>query len=128
MDLSVLNLYSGKLEFLKVGACPTYIKKENKVEIIKSESLPVGILNDADIDLYNTDLVSGDILVMITDGILESNSEVVNKEEALKEMLKNITTDNPQKIADLIIGESVDNDFGYAKDDMTVMVVKIVEK
>ena len=40
-------------------------------------------------------------------------------------MLENIETDNAQKIADLVLQEAIDNCVGQAKDDMTVMVMKI---
>ena len=46
----------------------------------------------------------------------------------LKYLLEDMTTDDAQKIADIIIAEAIDNDFGAQKDDMTVMVAKINKK
>ena len=40
-------------------------------------------------------------------------------------MLEDIETDNCQKIADIILNESVDNNYGIAKDDMSVIVCKL---
>ena len=62
---------------------------------------------------------------MCSDGIIESNTEYENKELWLKYLLENIETDNAQKIADLVLQEAIDNCVGQAKDDMTVMVMKI---
>ena len=62
---------------------------------------------------------------MCSDGIIESNTEYKNKELWLKELLENITTDDVQKISDIILQEAIDNGFGVAKDDMTVIVAKL---
>ena len=62
---------------------------------------------------------------MCSDGIVESTTEYQNKELWVKNILENIQTDNVQKIADIILGESIDNGYGKAKDDMTIIVAKI---
>ena len=43
-------------------------------------------------------------------------------------MLEDIETNNTQKIADMILNEAVDNNFGKAKDDMSVVVCKFMKK
>ncbi|WP_207105099.1 hypothetical protein, partial [Clostridioides difficile] len=41
----ILDLKRGCLETIKMGACSTYIKREDgEVDLISSSSLPVGIL------------------------------------------------------------------------------------
>ena len=67
-------------------------------------------------------------MVMCSDGILDSNIEYKNKELWIKYLLEDIETNNTKKIADLILNESVDNSFGIAKDDMSVVVCKFLEK
>lgn len=62
---------------------------------------------------------------MCSDGIIESNLEYDNKEIWVKSLLENIETDDVQKIADIIMQESIDNGFGIANDDMTVIAIKI---
>ena len=46
LDIAIIDLYNGKVEFIKNGACPTYVKNKKKVQIVKSLSLPAGILNN----------------------------------------------------------------------------------
>lgn len=62
---------------------------------------------------------------MCTDGIIESNTEYVNKELWVKYLLEDIQTNDAQQIADLILSEAIDNNYGKQKDDMTVIVAKV---
>ncbi len=125
IDISVFDKNNGNIEFIKNGACPTFIKSNNKVEVVKAISLPAGIVEDIDLVVYDKDLKGGEIIVMCSDGILESNNELSNKEIWVKELLENIETDDIQRIANILIQESIDNGLGIAKDDMTVLVAKI---
>lgn len=125
LDIAIVDLFKGNIEFIKNGACPTYVKNKKNVDIIKTISLPTGILENIELDVFDRDIEDGDILVICSDGIIESNTEYENKELWLKYLLENIETDNAQKIADLVLQEAIDNCVGQAKDDMTVMVMKI---
>lgn len=128
LDIAIVDLFKGNIEFIKNGACPTYVKNKKNVDIVKTISLPTGILENIELDVFDRDIEDGDILVMCSDGIIESNTEYENKELWLKYLLENIETENAQKIADLVLQEAIDNCVGQAKDDMTVMVMKINKK
>ena len=128
LDIMVLDLYSGNVEYIKNGACPTFIKNNKNVDIIKNIALPAGILNDIDLVVYDRDVEDNDIIVMCSDGIVESNSEYKNKEVWVKNLLEQMETTNAQKIADILLKEAIDNNYGKAKDDMTVIVTKIIKK
>lgn len=128
LDIAIVDLYMGTIEFIKSGACPTYIKNKKRVQMIKSSSLPTGIVEEDNIQTFDKDIESGDIVLMCTDGILDSNIEYKNKELWVKYMLEDIETNNTQKIADMILNEAVDNNFGKAKDDMSVVVCKFMKK
>ena len=128
LDIAIVDLFKGNIEFIKNGACPTYVKNKKNVDIVKTISLPTGILENIELDVFDRDIEDGDILVMCSDGIIESNTEYENKELWLKYILENIETENAQKIADLVLQEAIDNCVGQAKDDMTVMVMKINKK
>ena len=125
LDVNILDLYKGEMNFIKNGACPTFIKRRGKVEILKSIALPTGILDNIALIEYNYELQDGDIIVMCSDGVLDSNKDYLNKELWIQEILEEIETDDSQRIADILLNEARDNDFGKEKDDMTVIVCKI---
>ena len=128
LDIAIIDLYKGTIEMIKSGACPTYIKKNKRVQIIKSNSLPAGMINQDNIQVFDTDIQNEEIMLMCTDGILDSNIEYKNKELWIKYLLEDIETKNTKKIADIVLNEAIDNNFGKTKDDMSVIVCKFMQK
>ena len=125
LDVSILDLYDGKLEILKNGACNTYIKNKKSIRKIESKNLPIGIVNKVELQVETLDINDGDIIVMCTDGILDSKED---NPEWIEDFLKNISTNNVQKISDLLLAEAVDNSYGVVRDDMSIIVSKIVKR
>ena len=52
LDIAIIDLYKGNIEFIKSGACPTYIKNKKRVQMIKSSSLPTGIIEGAHVQSF----------------------------------------------------------------------------
>lgn len=125
LDIAIIDLYKGNIEFIKNGACPTYIKNKKRVQILKTISLPAGALEEIKLTTYDKDIEKGDIFLMCSDGVLDSNVEYKNKELWLKYLLEDMEPQNPQKMADIILREAVDNNYGINKDDMSVIVCSI---
>ena len=96
--------------------------------MIKSKSLPLGIVNDKNLEIFDKDIQAGDIILMCSDGVLEANIEYSHKELWIKYILEDIDSNNTKKIADLVLKEAMDNNFGKVKDDMCVLVCKFIEK
>ena len=88
--------------------------------------MPVGIIDSIELQSETVSVNNNDIYVMCSDGVLETKDDT--KENWIEEFLKNVSTNNVQKIADLILAEAIDNNFGVAPDDMTVIVSKIVRR
>ena len=126
LDIAILDLFAGKIELLKNGACNTYVKNKKAIKQIKSENLPVGIVENIELKSTTLEVNDGDIIVMYSDGVVDSKENV--GKEWIEDYLRNISTNNVQKIADLILSEAIDNGFGIAHDDMTIIVTKIVKK
>ena len=126
MDISILDLYEGNMTSIKNAGCNTYIKNKNSVTKIEANTLPVGIMEEVEQNIITTKLNDGDIILMCSDGLLESKNEV--HKDWIEEFLKNVNTNNVQKLSDLIVAEAIDNSYGIVKDDITVIVGKVVKK
>ncbi len=125
IDLSAIDLYDGKVEFVKIGAVSTYIKRSQRVETVKSVSLPAGILSEIETELVCKTVNNGDFIIMVTDGIIDSFKTEEGGEKALVQYIDEIENINPQGIADAILNKAHSNCGNKAIDDMTVLVAKV---
>ena len=124
MDLNMIDLYTGEAEFIKVGGVVSFIKRENKVKIIKSNSLPFGILDKVDYTTEKYKLKHGDIIVTISDGVLDIDRNNVGSYEWLIEYLE-YSENNPSALSRDILEKAIVLSKGKVNDDMTVLVSKI---
>jgi stage II sporulation protein E len=127
VDMTIINQYTGEVEFIKVGAVSTFIKSDEEVQIIKTGTLPVGILSRIDVELVKKKLKDGDFVVMVTDGVLDCNKDIVDKEKWLAELIRDMETRNPQRLAEEILQSCLKANGGEAPDDMTVIAAKVWE-
>ncbi|MDF2503452.1 stage II sporulation protein E [Clostridium sp.] len=125
IDLCSVDLYSGNVEFMKVGGVASFIKRKDRVEVINSKTLPIGILDKVDIDRKDKNVKNGDIIVMISDGITDYDNENAGKIEWIIDYLRECSSNNPKEIAEDIVKKSVELAGGKAKDDMTAIVSKV---
>ena len=126
LDFAILDLYKGDVKFEKSGACNTYIKNKKSIRIVKSQTAPVGTLEQTELEVQTMEVTDGDIIIMCSDGLLEMQDH--GKDNWIEDYIKNISTTNVQKVADLIVAEAIDNNFGVARDDITVIIAKVVKK
>lgn len=125
LDVAIFNPDTGEVDFLKVSACPTLIKEKGRFKKIEAMSLPIGIIDDIDVDLKTEKLEKGDFFIMMTDGIADVSAKMPD-ERGLESLAKQIKSEDPQRLADIILQEMLDATYGIARDDMTVLVVKVV--
>ena len=124
LDLNLIDLYTGEADFMKVGGVVSFIKRGNEVEVINSESLPFGVLDSVDVSAEKKKLKHGDIIVTISDGVLDVDKSDVGNYEWLKEYIEYADT-NPESLSRDILEKSKSLSGGRIRDDMTVLVSKI---
>ena len=124
MDVSVFDMYSGKCEIIKAGAVNTFIKKREEVEVIGTTTLPLGVLQEIEIDVVERQLESGDFVVMMTDGVLDA-LPVGKQEETIAEIIKDARLNNPRELAHYILGKVLEITGEVPTDDMTVIAIGI---
>jgi stage II sporulation protein E len=120
LDICVLDMQNGTLDFVKMGAPESFIKHTNTTTKILGGTLPLGIVQDAQPIVIKQIISNGDFVFMFTDGITES----FETEEMLEDFINNLTSLNPQTLADEVI-KKAHTLSGGARDDMTVLVAKI---
>lgn len=125
VDVALIDMYTAKTTFLKIGSTPSFIKRGQEVIPITANNLPVGILQDIDVDLIRIQLLPGDTLIMMTDGIYDAPGHAVNKEMWMKRVIQEIQSENPQEIADCLLETVVRYHKGDILDDMTVVVARV---
>ncbi|MFE4077629.1 stage II sporulation protein E [Peribacillus sp. YIM B13477] len=124
LDLAMIDLQDARAKFLKICSIPSFIKRGDRIIKIESSNLPMGIIQDFDVDVVSEEMKAGDILIMMSDGVFDGPSHVENIEFWLKRKIKEMETDDPQEISDLIL-EEVIRTKGIIDDDMTVVTSKI---
>lgn len=125
LDLAIVNLQNAMLRFLKIGSVPSFIKRGDDVFQIEASNLPMGIVKQVEIEMITEQLKQGDLLIMMSDGIFDGPKHIKNSEIWLKRKIAQLTTNDPQAIADLLLEEVVREQGGEITDDMTVVVSKI---
>lgn len=127
LDLTMIDFYTGTADFIKLGASTTFIKRGKKVECIRSTSLPVGVLEQVEFDTCKRLLYHGDIIIMVSDGVLDGII-FENKEEYLADLIAGMDTCNAQTMAERIMEDVEAMQREGMKDDSTVLVAGIWER
>lgn len=125
LDMNKIDLYTGNAKFMKVGAIESFIKRGNKVEVINSNTLPFGVLEEPDVDTVEKQVGNGDVIISISDGILDVKNDGSFDTTWLIEFLKNTKYRQPKDLSIAILEKAKELSGGKAKDDMTVVVSKV---
>ncbi|MBU6145289.1 MAG: SpoIIE family protein phosphatase [Paenibacillaceae bacterium] len=131
VDLVIMDSYDGRTTWIKSGSTPSYVIRGSDVRIVAAHNLPVGILNDIDIEPVQMCVQDADMIVMMTDGVyddqkgLAPNVDLAQRERSIAHVLRWMCARQPQEIADALIDEAIAACGGSIADDMTVVVAKV---
>lgn len=121
-DLNIIDTSTKEIRLYKAGAAPTYIMSGGAVEKIEGKSLPMGILENCECSEFKRVIRNGDIIVMISDGIIDSIN--MDNKKSLERYLELIVNKDPQTIANSVLSYALRGRRTII-DDMTVLVTKI---
>lgn len=123
LDVCDINLYTGNCELLKIGSASTYIKHGEMIERVEADSLPLGIFHKIDVSGQKRQLVDGDYIIMVSDGVVDG----VDNEEIFEQVLAQMELQSPQEMANYILQFVLHKTMGRVQDDMTVLVLGLWE-
>lgn len=121
LDVGVVDLKTGEINFIKQGATSSYILSPTKIFKIESSGLPLGILSEIKPKVVKTVLTPEDFVVIVSDGIIDSFSG----EQNFEEFLQSLHSKNPQELAERILNKAYKNTKNYPNDDITVLAGKL---
>jgi stage II sporulation protein E len=125
VDLALIDLYSGEIESIKIGGVPSFLKRGGRVGIISSSNLPIGVVEDLDIPTERRAMLPGDMLVMVTDGVLDPGKLIDGRGLWLRDFLARTSEQDPHRLSEMIINKALALARGEPRDDMTVICARV---
>ncbi len=126
LDVCLFDLYTGSVQILKKGAPPTYIRRAAHVEVVRAESLPVGIFQSVETSTMEYRLHKGDLVVMVTDGALEFGSVTGDKAEALGRALRRMEPSGPHETVEGLFKRAHAAPDQPVRDDVTIVAAQLL--
>lgn len=119
IDITDIDLYSGRAQFYKAGAAPTFFVKNGKAGYIESTSLPAGILRGIAFEEFALSFREEDVIIMVSDGVTASGVEWLSS-EITAHMQKNV-----DEIAKSIALTAHERQVSGREDDITVVAIRL---
>ncbi len=121
LDVVDFNLFSGKADILKAGACVTYIKKNSRIIRKDMSSLPVGILNEVRFMKESVTLTDGDLILMVSDGAVFADDKWIEK------LMLKFDSESIEELAFEVVDQAKKRRNDGHDDDITALAVKVIE-
>ncbi len=121
LDIATVDLFSGRFESLKAGAAVSLLRSMGRVSRIERSSLPIGILKDVHFERSHDTLVDGDILLLMSDGVVSEGIAWV--EEMLRDF--DATKSSMDRLAEEIATAARHRQQDTREDDITVVAMQV---
>lgn len=118
MDCCCVDLVDGHAEFAKLGAAPSVWLHAGGVQVLRGESLPAGIVKEAEAALFDGGFRAGDWLILVSDGVSDVLGEDLGRAAA------SYACGDPHSAALCLLEYAAARG---ANDDMTVVAVRMEE-
>lgn len=117
VDVVELDLVKGGANFYKSGAAPSFVLRSGKLFKLRSRTIPIGILPSADAEAISFDVMPGDIIIMLSDGVTQNDEDCPWLYDTLCDSrITNLTATAKQ------IAEEAER---RSADDVTVMLLRV---
>lgn len=119
LDALQIDLCNGKSEFYKAGAAASFLLREDKITVIESSSLPIGILRDVGFAETPITLKRGDWILMVSDGVVSDGYHKIQQD------MKLYASSSPAEFAEIIVNNACLRRPAKQRDDMTAIAIRI---
>jgi len=120
LDMCVIDLRTGVADFIKLSAPESVIKRKGGAEIVEGSALPLGILREVKPGISRKQLASGDLVVLMTDGITDAIGA-----DGVVRVIESGRTNHPRTVAENILQDA---SYVSAADDRTVVAVRLYRR
>lgn len=124
VDLADVDLWTGNVYSEKLGACASWVVRGSHMKKVEGASLPLGIVEEAAATSTQYRLHSGDILIMVSDGV----ADAFETDEQFTQALSDSLYIQPQRMADALLRNALLAGGGTPRDDMSVMVLLLLDR
>lgn len=121
LDLAVIDLFAGSVKLFKAGAAASFHTVSGRMKTAEFPSSPLGILSKVEFEEYEASMRGGDILIMVSDGVLGTGSGWISDEIRSADGIS-----DPQTLSELILN-TARHRCGEKFDDMTVITALVEE-
>ena len=120
VDLLEFDLMTGECVFIKSGAAPSFVIRGGAVHRLECGSAPIGILNNVEAQSTSFYLQKGDVVVMVSDGVVQDDAEC----RELTSYLAQACQKTPEELVREISSRALDSE---RHDDRSVVAIRIGE-
>lgn len=124
-DILECNQYTGEGTFYKNGGCTSFFVRGDAIREIAPDKLALGIRMYACGSRETVYFESGDRIVMLSDGVMDFYGQ---RKGMLEDVLLRKNSAGPNELAAAILKNVIVGCQGKMPDDMTVLVLFVVEK
>lgn len=119
LDLALIDLFQGTIEFYKAGSPLSVLRTNGHTSVIDTPSLPIGILNETHFSKSSATVDGKGLLVLMSDGALAAGEDwVIDAVDQFQGQL-------PQELAEELVGGAISRRDDGHDDDITVLVAAI---
>lgn len=126
LDIALIDLQTGLCQLIKIGGAMIFIIRQNRVLAYESQTVPVGIVDKVELQTYDVQLKHGDMILMVTDGIVDSiEKQSLDVVEVITEALGKCHSKNPKTMSKKLLDQVMELTDGKPVDDMTMVIGRI---
>ena len=122
LDACVVDLEKNECSFIKLGASVSVLKHKDTVEVVASDSLPIGVIKNISPTIVKRPFFQGDMIFLASDGVVDSFSNV----GAYSTFINDAKIYNMQKFLDDVIFDAESLNTAHI-DDMTIIGINLLK-